>query len=230
MKISYINKIFSFFSVLSLLLFWGCEKNITEFGFDGVISGTIKTADGSIVAGDMTNNTLIVQALGEGDLVTTVIRVDGDGTYQNTKLFPAKTKIWLTGPVITEGSDTIEIDFTTRKEQVYDFTVIPFLSIKTPVLNGTPTSATITVDYDIKGNAGYTSKTRNIYCGTYRYPNNSIGSGTFYTTKIVPVNTDSGTATITGLVSGTKYYIRVGATANGSNYQNFSEQIIVTTP
>lgn len=230
MKIIYINKLFAIFSVLSIFLFSGCERNITEFGFDGIISGTIKTADGNIVAGDMTNNTLIVQTLGEGDLVTTVIRVDGDGTYQNTKLFPVKTKIWLTGPVITEGSDTIEIDFATQKNQVYDFIVTPFLSLKQPVLNGTPTSTSITVDYDIKGNGGYTPKTRNIYCGTYRYPNNSIGSGTFYTTKIVPVNTDNGSATITGLVSGTKYYIRVGATANGSNYQNFSEQIIVTTP
>ena len=39
-----------------------------------------------------------------------------------------------------------------------------------------------------------------------------------------------GMTTITGLISKTKYYIRIGAKADGASYQNFSEQLIITTP
>ncbi len=217
------------YSVMCLLM-TGCNKDVTDFGFDGSLSGTIKTPSGAIVPGDITNNSLYIQALGDGDRVTTVIRVNGDGTYQNTKLFPVKTKIWITGAVKNQGTDTIEVDFSSKNVQVQDFIVIPFLTIKPPVVNGSPSETSINIDYEITGNDGNVSNTRNIYCGTYPFPNGSIGSGTFYTTKVVSLPSDIGTGNITGLTSKTKYYIRIGAKAAGSSYENFSEQITVTTP
>ncbi len=83
---------------------------------------------------------------------------------------------------------------------------------------------------EIIGNEGYIPQTRNIYCGTYPYPNGRIGSGSFYSTIIVPLISNKGMETITNLSSNTKYYIRIGSKAEGSDYENFSEQIIITTP
>jgi hypothetical protein len=145
-------------------------------------------------------------------------------------LFPTKYKIWITGAVKTQGTDTVAIDLSSQKEQVLDFIVIPYLTIKLPVVNGSPASTSVNIDYDITGNLGNVSKTRNIYCGTYSYPNGSIGSGPSYSTIVIALTTDKGMGTIAGLTSKTKYYIRIGATANGSSYQNFSDQIIITTP
>jgi len=222
-------KYFILCSVICLLMA-GCNKDVTDFGFDGILSGTVKTADGKIVAGDITNNTLYIQALGDGDVVTTIIRVKGDGTYANTKLFPTRYQIWVTGAVETQGPDTVVINFSSQKEHVLDFIVNPYLTIALPVVNGSPSSTSVNIDYQITGNLGNVSKTRNIYCGTYPYPNGSIGTGPFYSTIVVALTTDTGMGTITGLTSKTKYYIRVGAKANGSSYENFSEQIIITTP
>lgn len=216
--------------LVTCLLLAGCNKDITDFGFDGILSGKVVTTEGKIVAGDITNNSLYVQALGDGDVVATVIRVNGDGTYINTKLFPSKYKVWITGAVKTQGTDTVVVDLSDKNEQELDFIVDPYLTIAPPVVNGSPTSTSVTINYSITGNLGQVSKTRNIYCGTYPYPNGSVGTGAFYATKAVPLTTDTGMATITGLTSKTKYYIRIGATANGSSYQNFSEQIILTTP
>lgn len=55
------------------------------------------------------------------------------------------------------------------------------------------------------------------------------GSGPFFETKKINLGQDSGTVTISGLASNTKYYIRIGALANGSNLYNLSDQIVVTT-
>ena len=97
-------------SVICLLMA-ACNKTITDFGFDGILSGTVKTPDGKIVAGDITNNILYVQALGDGDVNPTIMRVKGDGTYQNIKLFPSKHKIWITGAVTTQGNIMLRLIF-----------------------------------------------------------------------------------------------------------------------
>lgn len=218
-----------FYSVFFLFTS-SCNKNITDFGYDGNLSGTIKTPQGTIVAGDITSNSLYVQILGSSDIATTTLRVKGDGTYSNTKLFPTKYKIWITGAVTNQGEDTVLVDFSEQKKQVLDFVVLPYLTIKPPLVNGNPTATSINIDYDITANGNHATKTRKMYCGTYNYPNGTIGSGPSYTTNIVTLSSDKGTATVTGLNSKTKYYIRIGAVAEGASYENFSEQIIVTTP
>lgn len=216
---------------ISLLLLWftGCDKNVTDFGFNGEISGKVVDQTGNIVAGDITSNNLAVKALGEGDQVTMDMRVQGDGTYQNTKLFPKKFKVWVSGPV-TMTEDTLRVNFSSNSTLQHDFVVIPFLTVKTPVLVGSPTSSEITVSYEITGNNGNVANRMEIYCSTVPYPNASTGSGPQYDTKTVTLSNGSGNATITGLATGTKYYIRIGARAAGTTSFNYSEQIVATTP
>jgi hypothetical protein len=228
MKVSNILKHIAF----GLMLVFGissCNKDVTEFGFDGQISGSIKDQSGNIVAGDITSNTIVVKALAQGDIVTTDIRVKGDGTYQNTKLYPNPTKFWVTGPVTMLG-DTLRVDLSNNNIVQHDFVVIPFLTVKPPVVVGSPTATSISVSYEIVPNDGNVPNLRQVYCSTVPYPNSSTGSGPQYVTKIVSVTTDTGNADITGLTSKTKYYIRVGARATGSSVLNYSDQIEVTTP
>jgi hypothetical protein len=214
-----------------MLLLWvtGCEvEDITDFGFDSAISGTVKDQEGNIVAGHITSNNLVVQALGEGDEVTTDMRVKGDGTYQNTKLYPKKYKIWISGPV-TLATDTLVIDFSQEKVVMKDLIVIPFVTINQPVVVGSPTLSTVDINYDMIGNEGKVVSARELYCSTNPYPDASTGSGSFYETKTVALAADEGSVSVTDLAPKTKYYIRIGAKASGASGFNYSEQIVVTT-
>lgn len=212
-----------------LLLISGCDKVITDFGFDGVISGKVVDEAGNIVPGDITSTNLSVKALGEGDKVTMDMRVKGDGTYKNSKLYPKKYLVWVSGPVTPVG-DTLSVDFTTDKVVAHDFVVTPFITIDKPALSGTPAATTASVSYTMTANSGKTVSKRELYCSTNPYPNASTGSGPFFHTVKVNLTTNSGIAAITGLTAKTTYFLRIGAQATGATGMNYSDQITFTTP
>jgi hypothetical protein len=223
-KINIINYLF----LLLLVVASGCNKPITDFGFDGGISGKMVDASGNIVAGDITSGGFVVEALGENDVTAMVIRVKGDGKFAMNQLYPKPYKLTVTGPVIPVTP--VNVDLSGGKVVVQDFVVTPFLTIPAPTLNGTATSTQIAVNYSIVPNSTYVAATREVYCSTIPYPNASTGTGPYYTTTKVTLTANQGTATITGLTAGTKYFIRVGAKATGAAAFNYSDQIIVTTP
>lgn len=224
------NYVKQFTVIMSLLiLMTGCNQDITDFGFDGSFSGTLKDGSGNMVAGDITNNNLVVKLLGEGDKVTIDLRVKGDGTYQNTKIFPKKSKIWVTGPV-TMTTDTLRVDFASNNVINHDFVVVPFITVKTPSVVGAPTASSITLSYEMVPNSGKVPDLRQVFVSTNPYPNATTGSGPFFHTVVATMTTDTGNVTVSGLTSKTKYHIRVAARAKGATALNFSDQIIVTTP
>jgi len=217
-----------FFVGLLLCTVISCEYRKTDFGFDGSISGTLKDETGSIVPGDLTSANLVVRLLGEGDFITTNIRVKGDGTFANTHLEVTNWKIWVDGPVFP--IDTIRFDMRTQGTNFnQEIVVTPCIAIDKPVVSGNPTSTSVDIIYSMTGNRGLTASNRVVYCSTVQYPCASIGTGTFHHTVTTTLSTDSGTATVTGLKSGTKYYLRIGANASGKG-MNYSDQIIFTTP
>lgn len=221
-------KVCSFY-LLVVLWATSCESgDVTDFGFDGSFSGTLKDENGNIVPGNITSSSLVVKALGEHDQVTTDMRVKGDGTYQNTKLYPQKYKIWVSGPVTLE-TDTLMIDFAKEKSVKQDLIVTPFVSIGAPVA-GSLTSTEVDVSYVMTPNDGKVVSKRELYCSTNPYPDGSTGSGPFLETVKVSLAANEGSTTVTGLKPGTKYFIRIGAQATGANGFNYSEQIIITTP
>ncbi len=216
------------FLVLVIAVLTGCDKNITEFGFDGNLSGTVKDPSGNMVPGDITSDNLVVHALAEGDQTAIDIRVRGDGTFQNSKLYPVKTKVWLTGPVFPQTPDTIIVDFSKTSTQTLDLEVTPFITIAKPeILNKTSTS--VEISYNMSGNNGKTPDVREVYCSTIPYPTSSTGSGPFYHTEKLELNDDAGVIVINGLTSGTEYHLRIGARADEET-MNYSEQVIFTAP
>lgn len=227
------KKIYNIFSLPTLLiLLFGviaasCEYQETDFGLNGSINGTIKDDQGNLVYGDVLTNNIVVKLLGEGDNQTIDVRVKGDGTFQNAKIFPKNHKIWVSGPVIF--TDTIYNDFSDVINLTKDFVVTPFVS---PVINVvTVEGTTLNVVYSITANAGKTVSKSEVYCSTARYPTSAIGSQTgFYWTKTVALSGLAGNVNITGLTSGERYYIRIGSQAKGTSQMNYSNQVVVTIP
>ena len=228
MKILEINKILICWLIL-LIGITGCDENVVDFGFDGAISGTVQDESGNIVPGNITSNTLVVRALGEDDQVSTDMRVNGDGTFQHTKLYPKTYKVWIEGPV-TLVTDTLMINFAQEKNVVKDLVVVPFISISNPAVVGSPTSTSVDVSYSMTPNGGKTVGKREVYVSTVPYPHASTGSGPFYDTKKVALPANEGQVSVTGLAAQTKYFIRIGGEASGANGFNYSEQIVITTP
>ncbi len=225
-----INKI-KYLGFIALFLFSvsGCDKAITDFGFDGQLSGTIKDASGNIVPGDITTANFIVRIKAEGDISTIDIRIKGDGKFENAKLYPAKSKVWVTGPIVAQPTDTAIVDLTGGKTVIQNFIVKPVFAVATPVISGSPTSTAASFTYSITANSALTPSKREIYCSTISYPNTSTGSGPYYSTVKVSLTANSGAINVTGLTAGTKYYCRVGVQAS-STQMNFSDQITFTTP
>ena len=217
------------FCWIIFLLITSCQKMITDFGFDAAISGRVIDETVNIVAGDITSGILLVQAMGDGDNETIDMRVKGDGTYQNTKLFPKKYRIWITG-LVTPVNDTLRVDFTTDKVIVNDFVVIPLITVNKPAVVGSPTATSVNVSYDMTANSGNVIKKCELYCSTVPYPNASTGSGPFYNTVNVTLSIGSGTITVTGLTANTNYFLRIGAKSVGVPGMNYSEQITFKTP
>lgn len=223
----YHKKRFLIATFLICLLAISCEDTITDFGFNGSISGTLKDTSGQIIPGDINSNNLIINALADGDLIPIIVRIGGDATFKNSKLYPVITKLTVSGPVFP--IDPIVVDLSKEKSFNQDIVVTPFLAIDEPVIVGAPTSSSVNIIYNIKGNGGKVAEKREIYCSTSPYPTSTTGSGVYYTTINVSLEEDSGTAPVTGLTSGTQYYLRIGAQATGEGW-NFSEQIVFTTP
>jgi len=188
-----------------------CSYEETEFGFDGTIKGQIADNSGNPLYGDMNSNT----------------RVNGEGKYQNLKMYPKMHKVWLEGPIVK--TDTLNVDFAATANQTGDFKVTPLISPK--VESGTATGTTINVAYAITPSAGVTAKKMEVYCSTVKFPTASTGTlANVYFSKTTPITTLTGSVAITGLTAATKYYIRIGAQASTSSLFNFSNQIEVTTP
>ena len=143
---------------LAFLVAVSCEDTITEYGFDGSVSGTLKDPSGLIIPGDLNSNNLVINALAEGDVIPIVIRVGGDGTFQNTKLFPVHTTISVSGPVFPV--EPVDADLSGGKNYEHDIVVTPFISIDTPSVSGTPSGSSVDINYSMAGNGGKVAAVR----------------------------------------------------------------------
>src|SRR5665647_2428806 len=151
------------FCWILIMLLSGCQKKIvSDFGFDGDFSGKVVDQSGKVVPWDITSANMTVKALGKGDIVTIDMRVKGDGTFQNTKLFPKSYRIWISEP-LTMTEDTVRVDLSSDKVIVKNFVVTPFITVDQPAVVGSPTATTIDVSYIMTANSGKVVSKRELY-------------------------------------------------------------------
>ena len=221
------NKIKILMLIFLTATMFGCSYEETDFGFNSSINGLVKDPSGSLLYGDINSNALVVKLLGEGDKQAIEVRVDGNGEFQNTKMYPKIHKVWLEGPIV--NSDTLTVDLASNTNQIADFKVTPLISPS--IANGNVAGTTVTVNYTILPNTGIIVKKIEIYCSTVKFPTASTGSlANVYFTKTTAVTALTGSTTISGLTAGTKYYIRIGAQAGISSVMNYSNQIEANIP
>ncbi len=209
-----------------------CSEKITDFGFDGQISGMVLDQNGNPVSGDITNAALTVFLLGDEDRVPLEVRVQGDGSYANLHLYPQSYTVWIEGPVDGPGEGEMVLNLSGPVEQ--NITVTPFLVISEPTASVSGNE--LTVNYDISPSTGHTAAERRILVSTVAKVGVSTGSGPRYITRTVTVNTNSGAANLTldsdlldmaEARGGGDLTIRVAARSDQTSDWNYSVPIVV---
>lgn len=215
--------------LLTVTVTAACGDRITDFGFDGKLSGTVTDPSGNIISGDVATRNVIVFAHGERDDVPMEIRVKGDGTYANDHLYPQRYRVWVEGPVVSSATadNPVSVDLTGAPVKE-DFTVTPFLSVATPQVAATAPTA-ISVSYQIQENEGKVAEERRVYVSTVSWPGSATGSGVSWKTVTRSLESNAGSVTVDGLTAGKKYYVRTAARAAGAGQWNISDQVIVNT-
>src|SRR5690554_4740790 len=129
MKKIYIARYITTGFLVGMLALAGCNEPVYDFGYDGQLSGKVVDNNGNVVSGDTKLSTFAIEALGELDLATMVIRIKPDGTYANSKLYPQIYEVQLVGPFYESPVGPVTADLTGGKSVVEDFQVTPFLTL-----------------------------------------------------------------------------------------------------
>lgn len=212
-----------------------CSEEITDFGFDGQISGMVLDGNGNPVSGDVSSAAMTVYALGAEDRVPIEIRVTADGSFANLHLFPQSYNIWIEGPVDgpTEESP-ISVDLSGSAVS-QDISVTPFIAIGTPTAN--ISGGNVTVDFDISPNTGHTTSDRMVLVSTVAKVGVNTGSGDRWETRSVDLGANTGSVDVpldSDLLDvsekrgGGKLHIRIAARSNQTNDWNYSLPIVIT--
>ncbi len=154
-----------------------------------------------------------------------------DGTFQNTKIYPSKYKIWADGPFIS--LDTIYGDI--RKFTTMDLMAIPNMSLKIEKVEiRLGIIADITFSYSVN-DIGSQSQEIGIVYSTNKFPGqiNAVPEGNSGSTfkRIKTVSELQGTFTESfNLETNTSYYFRaLGRTSSAGDYWNYSRQVGIKT-
>lgn len=213
-----------------------CIETVTDFGFDGQLSGMIVDQNGNPVSGDASNPAFTVFILGEEDRVPLELRVNGDGSYANLHLYPQAYTVWIEGPVEGPGQGDLVVDLKgVRVEQ--NITVTPFLVIPPPTAN--LSGGDLKINYEITPSHGHEANERVVFVSTVAKVGINTGNGPRWLTRRQTLASNSGTATVTldsNLLNMAKergsgsLHIRIAARSNQSTDWNFSIPIVIKAP
>jgi hypothetical protein len=209
----------------------GCDDSITDFGFNGAVSGMVVDQAGNPVRGNTATNDLRVRVQGLDELQPLDIRVTHEGTFTNTHLFPQVYNLWLEGPVSGGPTQANPMQVDARRGLVsQDLTVTPFLTIGPPSVSQ-PSGNSVQVTYNITPAAGHavqTGSNRVVWASTVEWPGpttGNVGQRTHTVTTELP--DESGVVTVNDLRAGEKYCFRVGARAVGTTLWSYGDRTCV---
>jgi len=224
--------------VFYMIVFSGCEETVTDFGFDGQISGMILDQNGNPVSGDASNPAFTVFVLGEEDRVPLELRVNGDGSYANRHLYPQSYTVWIEGPVEGPGRGELVVDLTGDPVE-QNITVTPYLVIPPPTANVAGGEFEVSVNYEINPSQGHVAEERVVLVSTVAKVGINTGNGPRWQTREQPLDSDSGTATVTldpDLLNmseergGGNLHIRIAAKSDQTTDWNYSIPIVIEAP
>ncbi len=150
-----------------------------------------------------------------------------DGTYNNTRMFPSSYKVWANGPFCEV--DTLYFDLNGHRD--FDLNVVPNISLET--LSASVSNGTLSMTARYKVNrSGVSGGSCAIVYGLIENPGQNNASRSLANKTVSCWMKTSNFAGTEGVISLSiqlgdqqKYYARIGAKVNGSDYWNYTNQI-----
>lgn len=198
---------------------------------DITLSGKIVDSQtGELVPSSGANAGTIVK-LYEGNAVQPLFyNTNPDGTFENTRVFPATYRIAAEG-AFDMAEDTM-LEKITQNAQI-EIKVIPNVRIKLTLTKTADTTAELKVEYE-KVNASQQMIKLGVVWSTYENPNATVfPEGNIILDDVSSEQLTKGNRTysITNLKPGETYYVRALAqTNNAGAYYNYSASIEIKTP
>ena len=213
--------------ILAFVMITGCtvdNYSVPELALSGKIID-IKT--GELVPSSGANDGSVVQ-LFEGNATQPLLfNTLPDGTFKNTRLFPASYKVVAVGPFALTG-DTLTVDVHQNTE--IEITVTPNVQLTLKKGGASGDSFEMTVNFTKKAMAQKITKLGVVW-SPFPYPNATVHpDGDVKIEDVSSQNLTEGVKhyTIEGLQAGTTYYVRAFAlTDNPGGYYNYSTQLVL---
>lgn len=232
------NNIFikAFFAVLAVASLIGCSLDERDDDLVGGYEGAfIDKLTGDTVATEYYGARLMLLDLNYGDIATPLnYKALPDGSFKNTKVFPAKYKVYGVGPFFQ--LDTMNMDIKKSGVKI-NMMVTPNVTVSikdVKILYGIAVQITLTYQVNdetsTKNDLGFVYS-KNKYPGQRNAMNETEAGASTYKRIRSGITEKSGELTETFyLEPNTTYYFRALARSEkGGDYWNYSKQIIVST-
>jgi hypothetical protein len=217
--------------LISTLFLGSCELDERNDDLTVGFSGTlIDKTTGAIVPTDHTGNRAKLNFidLAYGDNAQKIrYNIMADGYYINTKVFPAKYKIFAEGPFVSV--DTITLDMNSFKE--FNLSVVPYTSLSI-LSSELKADNNLEVTYKYKVNIDtVTVKKIGLFYSKIPHPGDSEVDGKNVFFKKITVSEQEGTLTdVIKLDDASTYFLRAGSNVDDEEtHFNYSTQITVET-
>lgn len=220
------------FSILALTaaLALSCSVDDREGELSASYSGKcVDKTNGKVVATEYFGATLLFGDVSGDPGQPKSFYVKPDGSYNNTRMYPASYKVWANGPFCEV--DTLYFDLSGHKG--FDLSVVPNITLTLASSSVSEGKLTMTASYKVN-KAGVSDGEMAIVFGTVPNPGQAQASRSLSNKTVSCWKATSKFAGTEGFFPMTiklgenkRYYARMGAKLAGSDYWNYTEEIII---
>lgn len=216
--------------VLATALAFSCSVDDREGDLSASYSGKcVDRLSGKVVPTEYFGATLLFGDVSGDPGQPKSFYVKPDGSYNNTRMYPASYKVWANGPFCEV--DTLYFDLNGHKD--FDLNVVPNITLTLASSSVSGGMLTMTASYKVN-KPGVSEGDLAIVYGTVSNPGQAQASRSL-SNKTVScwkktdkfVGTDGFVTMSIKLGDNPRYYARIGAKLAGTDYWNYTEQITI---
>lgn len=216
--------------VLAAALAFSCSVDDREGDLSASYSGKcVDRLSGRVVPTEYFGATLLFGDVSGDPGQPKSFYVKPDGSYNNTRMYPASYKVWANGPFCEV--DTLYFDLNGHKD--FDLNVVPNITLTLASSSVSGGMLTMTASYKVN-KPGVSEGDLAIVYGAVSNPGQAQASRSL-SNKTVScwkktdkfVGTDGFVTMSIKLGDNTRYYARIGAKLAGTDYWNYTEEITI---
>lgn len=216
--------------VLTAALALSCSVDDREGDLSASYSGKcVDRLSGKVVSTEYFGATLLFGDVSGDPGQPKSFYVKPDGSYNNTRMYPASYKVWANGPFCEV--DTLYFDLNGHKD--FDLNVVPNVTLTLASSSVSGGTLTMTASYKVN-KPGVSEGDTAIVFGTVSNPGQAQASRSLSNKTVSCWKKTDKFVGAEGFITmniklgdDTRYYARLGAKLSGTDYWNYTEEITI---